>query len=252
MEKQMNEELKDKVLSKVKKMLNLANDSGAAEGERDNALRMAHAMLAKHNLSLGEAESHGGKKEDRLRDTIETKSYPWMRRAAFAVGELFFCKYYVSVFDRGQKAKHYFIGLESNVVTAKEISAYVIASIVKEANALKKDHPEPNKFWLSFCKGAADALWWRCAALRKEAEQASAVAPTMSSGTALVLSSLYASEKVANDHFLATVLDVKLKEGKNRERRAGEGYREGSAFGNKVSLNRQVGGAPSNSKRITA
>lgn len=247
----MNEELKDKVLSKVKKMLNLANDSGATEGERDNALRMAHAMLAKHNLSLGEAESHGGKKENREHGTIETKSYPWMRRAAFAVGELFFCKYFVSVFDRGQKAKHYFIGLESNVVTAKEISAYVIASIVKEANKLKKDHPEPNKFWLSFCKGASDALWWRCQALRKEAEQASAAAPTMSSGTALVLSSLYASEAIENGHYVSTVLNVKLKQTKSRERPAGDGYRAGSAFGKQVSLNRQVGGATSNSnKRI--
>jgi len=41
-------------------MLRLANDAGASEGERHNAMRMAHATLAKHNLDLASVESAPG------------------------------------------------------------------------------------------------------------------------------------------------------------------------------------------------
>jgi hypothetical protein len=46
------------ILEKVKKLLALANDKGATEGERDNALRMAHGMLAKHNLDMSDLHRH--------------------------------------------------------------------------------------------------------------------------------------------------------------------------------------------------
>ena len=74
---------KDKGLERVKKMLTLANDAGATEGERDNALRMAHATLAKHNLTLSEAEAAGSTPEEKRCDgAIETRNMPWARRTA--------------------------------------------------------------------------------------------------------------------------------------------------------------------------
>lgn len=45
------------ILEKVKKLLALAGNAGATEGERDNALRMAHGLLAKHNLDMADLVS---------------------------------------------------------------------------------------------------------------------------------------------------------------------------------------------------
>ena len=46
------------ILDRVKKMLAIANDSAASEGECDNALRMAHNTLAKHNLDMADLNAH--------------------------------------------------------------------------------------------------------------------------------------------------------------------------------------------------
>jgi hypothetical protein len=60
----MSEFDREKVLARVKKMMTLATDAGASEGERENALRMAHATLAKYNLTMSEAEATGKKSEE--------------------------------------------------------------------------------------------------------------------------------------------------------------------------------------------
>ena len=62
----------EKIMARVKKMLTLAYDKGATEGERDNALRMAHKYLAKYNLDIAEVEASGDKKakgEPRVEET---------------------------------------------------------------------------------------------------------------------------------------------------------------------------------------
>lgn len=77
----MTNEDKERILSRVRKMLRLANDAGATEGKRDNAMRMAHATLAKYNLDIAQAEESGvvgaddrGETEVRLRDRREGQS----------------------------------------------------------------------------------------------------------------------------------------------------------------------------------
>lgn len=229
---------KDRVLERVKKMLTLANDSAASEGERDNAMRMAHATLAKYNLSLSEAEAAGTQAaEKRVDGAIETRNMPWTRRVSHGIGELFFCKYFFVRMPKG-KVKHYFVGRESNVVTAKGIADYVIKSIMREASQRQKMEIDPHAFWLNFAKGASDAVYSRCIELRNAAERESQGAST---GTALVLASVYRQEVAANSAYLADVLNIKLKTSANREKGAGAGYGAGKNFGSGIPLNRQVG-----------
>jgi len=236
----MENQVTDKILSKVRKMLALANDVNASEGERDNALRMAHNTLAKYNLSLSDAEAAGNtsESEKRVDEFLETRNSPWMRRTAHGIGELFFCKYFF-VAMRDGKVKHYFVGRLSNVVTAKEISDYVIKSIMREANTKKKLAYDPHAFWLNFAKGAADAVYNRCKELRLAAERESS---EVSTGTSLVLASVYRTELEANSAYLRDVLNVTLKSRPSRERGAGDGYHSGKEFGNGIPLHRQVGG----------
>lgn len=231
-----------KVLARVKKMLTLANDAAASDGERDNAMRMALNLLAKHNLTVAQAEASGAKPEEaRQQGETFSRDQPWCRAAAHAVAEVFFCSYF---YVRGGTTKrgsvqHCFVGRASNVETAKVMADYVISSIMREANREWKKQADPGPWWSNFCKGAAHRVWERCAALKREAEQSSQAA---SSGTALVLASVYAMEARANETFLSETLGLQLKTKASREKRVrGEGYAAGRAFGDKVSLNRQVG-----------
>jgi hypothetical protein len=129
---------REKVLARVKKMMTLANDAGASEGERENALRMAHATLAKYNLTMSEAEASGKKAEEaRGAEHMTGRDYPWMRTTAHAVAKLFFCEYFYILIGGG-KVKHFFVGRESNVFTAQGMTTYVIDSIDREAQRTAK------------------------------------------------------------------------------------------------------------------
>ena len=108
----------DKIIERVKKMMALANCTGAAEGERDNALRMAYNLLAKYNLSMSQVEAHDNTpQEERESQKAKFVVYPWARQIASLVGSLFFCNYYFMRSATGKQADHVFIGKASNVAT---------------------------------------------------------------------------------------------------------------------------------------
>jgi len=227
---------KDRILKRVKKMMALANDDGATEGERDNALRMAHATLAKYNLTMMEADESG--KEKRVEDAVESRDWPWARTMSHAIAHLFFCDYFYTRMGRG-KVKHYFVGRADNVITAQEMMRYVERGILKESARYARNGGFAPR---DFCKGASHQVYHHCQQLRKDAEASSAAAPTVtSSGTALVLASLYDTEKAANCAFLEAC-GRRLKSAANREHRANSSaYSAGSAYGKSISLHRQVG-----------
>lgn len=237
----MEEFNREKILARVKKMMTLANDAAATEGERDNALRMAHATLAKYNLSMAEAERAGTKPEEkRTGSELVGQDYPWMRTTAHAAATLFFCNYFFVSLGRG-KVQHYFVGKESNVETAKGMSEYLIASINREAKRYGS-----GTYWRSFCKGAAHAVYFRC----KEIQESAEAAPKQP-GTALVLASVYAAEREANAKFIVDQMRIKLTSGKSRERNTAAGaYYAGQKFGDSVSLNNQIEGRKANPNRL--
>ncbi len=240
---------KDKVLARVKKMMNLANDAAATEGERDNALRMAHATLAKYNLSMAEASSTDlSGQEKRVDMGITNLGFPWAKQTAFAVAKLFFCQYFTSgAYTRGgnkrsDACKHYFVGRESNAITASEMAVFVMQSIFREANKRRVEEYHDWSWHTSFCKGAAMRVLQRCEKLRLDAERANdGTQVAQRTGTAVVLASFYKQELALNDAFIAEH-HGKLRTSVNRERNTGvDGYHAGAAFGDRVSLNRQVG-----------
>jgi len=237
----MNEQETARVLSRVRKMMAIANDGAATEGERDNAMRMAHATLAKHNLTMIEAEAAGAEQQE-ARDVGGTTSrdQPWCRSVANSVSKLFFTYYFFQRSHTRGKVEHKFVGRLSNVETAREITDYVIKSITAEANRRWKQQPDPGPWWTQFCKGAALSVAARCTQLRADADKTEGDGK----GTSLVLASHYAAELEANKKHIADVLEMKLKFGKDRQRHtAGSGYADGREFGAKVGLDRQIGAA---------
>lgn len=241
----------ERVLARVRKLMTLANDKAASAGERDNAIRMAHNTLAKHNLTMSEAEA-GGKKpeEERGAQPLAGRNHPWTRTVVHGLAKLFFCEYfYVSL--PGSKVIHYFIGKQSNAITAKEMSTFVIKSIDTEAQRYANQTGGGGTAWRSFCKGAAVQVYWRCDAIRKEAEKqkaeaaaaAQAAAPA-STSTAMVLSSVYAQEEAANKAFIENMGGEPPKVKPDRQKKGDpDAKRAGAVYGDTISLQTQIGSA---------
>jgi hypothetical protein len=168
---------------------------------------------------------------------------------AQAIGQLFFCKYfYVQV--RSDKCKHYFVGRESNVITAMDMSVFVIKSIMAEANKRRRDEAHDWTWWTSFCKGAAERVIERCYDLRRAAEADSNADASRGTGTSLVLASYYKQELDANEQFLKDA-GLRLRHKANREHGSrADGHYAGREHGNKISLSRQVGSNGSGNKRL--
>lgn len=239
-----------RILSKVRKMMALANDAAASEGERENALRMTHAILAKHNLTMAEAEASGASEEViRGGANFVEKDQPWACNVSYHIAGLFYCSYFKRRTQAKGRSSHCFVGRQANTVTASMMAHFVIKSIMSEANKKWKLQANPGPWWTSFCKGAADRIGQRCKELREaaEAQERGAKVP----GTALVLAKFSATEALANQQFIADVMGIELKTKKVRVKAAGKGYADGVRFGSNVSLNRQVSGPTANSGSLT-
>jgi hypothetical protein len=237
----------DKILSRVKKMLALAACDGATEGERDNALRMAHKILAAHNLSVAQVAEVGVTRELTRLDLANA----WEGRVVKGVATLFFCVSYKEV----QSGLRVIVGQPANVATAVAIAQYVIDSIKREViNRAKLNKLDSilgdaslnmdKSYKASFQDGAGEAIYAKCLQMRAEADSGEVATP----GTAVTVASHYKAEQTANMAFLAGI-GVHLRS-LTRNTRQGAGFAAGQSFGSSINLNRQVGTTPSNLKRL--
>lgn len=235
----------EKIIDRVKKMMALANCTGAAEGERDNALRMAYNLLAKHNLSMSQVEAKDSTPQEQRESQKATfVVYPWARSIAGLVGSLFFCNYYFMRSHTGKQADHVFIGKVSNVATAQYMSEFVVKSVCREAARLY---------------GSAIAPEARCFAIgvvRKLQERIAEIKTTLNkestTGTELALINIDKQEKEANALWLAEQ-GVKLRTSTSRTKGVtdSDAYHAGRDFGARVSLSPQVGASRNNTKAIS-
>jgi hypothetical protein len=254
------DEIQDKVLAKVRKLLVRAEDvRGSSENEREMAMRQAHALLAKHNLTMAQAEADGkGQKVKREKGDFELRPLAWARWISNGIAQLFFCNFFTVKMYNG-KERHTFIGRPENVITACEMAKYVIDSVLRERDRRAKVEGahDPNPWKLAFAQGAAMTIYNRCLAMKEEAETKDVVVQEKvegagfmlpekrEPGTALVLASHYKKEEEANGEFVEKELGIKLKTKKavHRDNRGtGDAYSAGRSYGKDVQLNRQLGG----------
>lgn len=234
-----------KILNRVRKMMRLAQDAGASEGERDNAMRMVQATLAKYNLDIGQVDAtQDTAEEKRGKHSAEFLGKPWCLQIAAAIGRLYFCHYYYSTLggNKGptQKAKHTFVGRTSNVVTAQEMAEFVVTSVNREAQRYQRSIYGSYSDYRAFAQGAAERIRQRVHTLIEEAST-KGVATTEEPGTALVLASLYKREIDANKGWLEAQ-GVKLSSGRSQSYAESSHARAaGRQYGSSVSLHRQVG-----------
>lgn len=236
-----------RILARVRKMMNLANNVGATTGERDNALRMAHATLAKYNLEMVSEETVAGRpvagEEPREQQQETFLGYPWARHVANSAATLFFCKYYFSMVRGTGTAMHNFIGRHSNAIMAREMARYLVKSIHAEARAYQRaNYPHLQTQYTSFANGAMLKVYSRCQALRSESEAAPPVmVHTGSVERSMSLAVIYRDEDTANDQYIALTVG-KMRHAKKNDTKIRDAKARwaGDAYGAKVSLNRQI------------
>lgn len=230
-----------RIVGKIQKLLRLSGDAAASEGERENALRQAHALLAKHNLHMAEVEAAGQTPQEKRVDKHErVRNRPWTRTLADAVAALFFCRFFWSLaYDNN--ASFHFVGRESNVATAHAMFDYLVKSLRRECGK----YSGRSSFRTGFYTGAADIIYARCLQLAREQQQA------QSSGcTALVLASLYQLEDAANQKWMDAA-GYNLKSATERHSTySEESYAIGRKYGETVNLNQQLSNTTLNSRRL--
>jgi len=231
----------NKVLERVKKMIALGNCEGATEAERETALRMAYNLLAKYNLSISDLPSDQDI-EARERQDVVISADKWARSLAHAVAKLFFCKYFYSGTGTSGKDKHCFVGRQSNVITARYVSEFLIKSVKREATSRYKSPTSPQG--RSFCVGTVDSV-------RKRVEEMIKTDTESTPGTALVLVTLHQRESDANQKWLdQTGLSLTTSKPRADNSLRASAFYEGREFGKSVSLNQQVGNTARDFKRL--
>lgn len=247
-----DQKMQHKVLARVRKMIKLAENAGATEGERDNAMRAVHATLAKYNLTLSQVGADDAAAEKRGKLAHEFLGKPWAISIAGAVARMYFCGYFYQTIGGNagptQKARHTFVGRESNVVTAREMAQFVVETVNREAQRYQRSIGGRYQDYRAFAQGATEKIRQRCYQIEQDAktkgvedivaEDEPALLTGQQPGTALVLASLYQTEEEANKKILD---DLKLRTGRSQTYAEGShARRAGAEFGSKVPLHRQV------------
>ncbi len=233
--------IENKVLERVKKMIALGNDAAATEAERETALRMAYNLLAKYNLSISDLPSDQDT-EARERQDVVISADRWARSLAQAVAKLFFCKYFYNGTGTSGKDKHCFVGRQSNVITARYMSEFLIKSVKREATGRYKSPTSPQG--RSFCVGTVDSI-------RKRVEEMIKTDTESTPGTALVLASLHQREADANSKWLEQAgLSLTTSKARADNSLRASAFYDGREYGKTVSLNQQVKNSASDFKRL--
>ena len=237
----------ERVINRIKKLMALANDAAASDGERDNALRMAYATLAKYNLEMSDVEGKPtGPQETRKEARVEAYGRPWAMSLAHAVGRLFFCEYYYIRSWNKDQVFHCFVGKESNADSAAEVARVLIESVFREAKRRMRAAGENVTWRRSFCTGAMFKIQDRVRDLQASPmlenlkDEDGEEIPTPEAerkSTALVLVNLAVTEKEANKAWMAKhVGELKTAASRAKPTIKPEGYRAGRQFGESLSL----------------
>lgn len=119
----------EKILNKIKNILNKTTENGATEEEAQSAMLMAQKMMAKHNLSMSDIDIGSSTNKEVIDVSfMEFKKMPWWAKHLLTiVANNFRCSPYILM--RGKASMPSFIGLKEDVEIAKEIYIFAVNSI---------------------------------------------------------------------------------------------------------------------------
>lgn len=183
--------MNEKIINRIKKMFALANDEGAAEGEAENAMRMANKLLEKYNMDVADLHT-----SERVTINFEGNvQQVWMKHLYNCVAPVYSCGFFT------QNSKHgILVGTESNLVTASIVINGLIQNI-KRAGKGKNT---------GFKNGAVIEIARQCA----EIIAARKASPVIS-GTGLVLSAIYDAKMDKVNEFMDKKFNLETQKGRS-------------------------------------
>lgn len=227
--------IEEKILARVRNLLSLANNEAASEAERDTALKIAHDLLAKHELDMEDVEISMRDKEDpRGRFSSDGWGANWAQIVRNSMGKLFRCYYYNGHKINGTRSKYHFVGRESSATTAMYMGDWIVKCTLREAD--RRYGHRLNPTGRSFCVGVADRLWVRVGEIIKAKQE-----EFTGAGVALVLYDVAKREEEANLAFIASLGEPPLIDGKSRSSRVNRNaYEAGKDHADGIQLSTQL------------
>lgn len=155
-----------KTLDKIRKLLNLAKDGAATEGEASVAMEKAREIMAANNLTMAQLEAAGqagGEGSSRLKGGMKGKAlYKYQQALMATVCDTNFCAALLDTKWNGRRAidtGYTIIGREANVVAAINMFEYLNASLERIVTShLESNSQRLSRWAVSFKEGAAQRL----------------------------------------------------------------------------------------------
>lgn len=155
-----------KTLDKIRKLLNLAKDGAATEGEASVAMEKAREIMAANNLSMAQLEASGkagGEGSSRFTGGLKGKAlYKYQQRLMATVCDTNFCAVLVDSKWNGRRymdTGYTIIGREVNVIAATNMFEYLNASLERIVTPhLESNSQRLSRWAVSFKEGAAQRL----------------------------------------------------------------------------------------------
>ena len=236
----------EKILSKIRKMLAMAERTEGNEAEAANAARMAEALMRKHNLTIVDMTPEQAK-SDVLKDLYKEMKWTagkcpvWVNVLAIATADCYdsFC-----VFTKAEsnddwvaKAQQHisFVGNELDVAVTMEMFVYLYKTVNRLTDEHFKVYPAPKgkarSEKMGYRTGMARRLREKLGELQREKE--AELQEATKTGTGLV---------VVKKDAIAAFLGHGTEYGRtNRQtNNSSASYRAGYAKGGSVSLNKQL------------
>ncbi len=222
-----------KFLERVRKMLAIANDTGATAEERDTALALATDLINKHNLPSAEEISRQQVRVEEARVIHRADMWAqagWAHQVYNACARLMLCKYLIGQKRSVTKTEGVFVGKESNAISAQLLAEFICTSIRREVRMRYKY--DTAALGRSYATGVVTEINRRVSALLAGPDAGA-------DSVALVRQ----TEDQKNAAFIDEMLNVGAPRKSKRLTFNSAAYAAGHEFGSKVQLTRHVGGA---------
>jgi len=166
-----------KTLDKIRKLMNLAKDGAATEGEASVAMEKARLIMANNNLSMAQLEASGkagGEGSNRLKTGVKGKAlYKYQQSLMRTIADTNFCAVLVDSVYRNRRhmdVGYTIVGREANVVGVINMFGYLNASLERIVTPhLESNSQRLSRWAVSFKEGAAQRLAERLRERHQEA-----------------------------------------------------------------------------------
>lgn len=239
----MEKDVTDAILKRARALLAMSRGN-ANENEAAIAAGKVQKLLADYNLSLSDIERSEGGKLIEDGDLMTSSSNPWRRELALACARVYLCDYFwghIHVKKHSRKCgyvrldRHTFVGLDHNVVVAKEMFVYLVDTVERLAKESRKAQKQTHNYEHAFRHGCATRLTKRLWKRYYEMTEPATALLTKSN-----LPALYKGmDARIGDYMEENHKDLVIHDSKGKHS-SWEGVIAGTHAGDRVSLDTQI------------